>query len=308
MVWSCRRTMMVDVARLRQLVDQLRKGIDELAMEIGRAQEPATEGTTIPSTRSMSVATPAPGVSDLPNVIRPTLTDDPSSIVGGHPTIDFPDCCAVGDDASYYCTGTLIAPNVVVTAGHCEDETGKGPTRVFLGGVDVTQPDTGETIAVAGDFKHDEADLRVLVLDQDASVEPRHVARGSEVPAESEVSVRLAGFGTIDLGGRVGYGIKREVDVPLTSVGCDFPGDAEQFGCRPGTELVAGQRGLNRDSCRGDSGGPLYVQTRDGAYALLGATSRGVVRASNVCGDGGIYVRVDRFLDWISEKTGATIA
>jgi hypothetical protein len=299
---------MVDVARLRQLVDQLRKGIDELAMEIGRDQEPALKGPADTSTRSAAAATPAaatpiPTDSELPNVIRPTRTDDPASIVGGHPTIDFPDCCAVGSNAGYFCTGTLIAPNVVVTAGHCT-----GVTRVFLGGADVTQPDTGETIAVAGNYEHDEADLRVLVLDQNASVTPRHVARDPEVPAKGDVSVRLVGFGTIDLGGRVGYGLKREVDVPLTSVDCNSFGDPEKYGCRRGTELVAGHRGLNRDSCRGDSGGPLYVLTRDGDYALLGATSRGVAGAPNVCGDGGIYVRVDRLLDWIGQKTGATIS
>ena len=41
----------------------------------------------------------------------------------------FPDCVAVGNDAQWGCTGTLIAPNVVVTAGHCADFA----TRVFFG-------------------------------------------------------------------------------------------------------------------------------------------------------------------------------
>lgn len=293
---------MVDVARLRQLVDQLRNGIDELAMELGRGQQP-TAGAPPLATRAADVATPAATGAELPNVIRPTRTDDPSSIVGGQTTIDFPDCCAVGSEAGYFCTGTLIAPNVVVTAGHCT-----GVTRVFVGGTDVTQPDTGEAIAVRDNVEHDQADLRVLVLEQDATVQPRHVASESEITIQPGDPVRLAGFGTIDLGGRVGYGIKREVDVPLTSVDCGAAGDTAQYGCRSGTEVVAGHRGLARDSCRGDSGGPLYILLGDGTYALLGATSRGIAGAPNVCGDGGIYVRVDRFLDWIREQTGATIA
>lgn len=294
---------MVDVARLRQLVDQLRNGIDELAMELGRGQGAAAGDARSSANRAAATASPAATDADLSNVIRPTRTDDPSSIVGGHPTIDFPDCCAVGSDSAYFCTGTLIAPNVVVTAGHCP-----GVTRVFVGGVDITQPETGETIAVRDNFAHDEADLRVLVLETDATAQPRHVANGTEIKIEPGDPVRLAGFGTIDLGGRVGYGIKREVDVPLTSADCSASGDSSQFGCRPGTEVVAGHRGLARDSCRGDSGGPLYIQLSDGTYALLGATSRGIAGMPNVCGDGGIYVRVDKFLDWIQEKTGATIA
>ena len=91
------------------------------------------------------------------------------------------------------------------------------------------------------------------------------------------------------------------------SLGCESPADQARFGCRAGTEMVAGHRGLLRDSCRGDSGGPLYIQNPAGDFYLLGATSRGSRDGSHVCGDGGIYVRVDHFLDWIHEKTGVAI-
>src|SRR5262249_16104138 len=47
---------------------------------------------------------------------------EPERITGGFPDDDdtFPYCVAVGSGRDgYCCTGTLIAPNVVVTAGHC---------------------------------------------------------------------------------------------------------------------------------------------------------------------------------------------
>src|SRR5262249_28647654 len=48
------------------------------------------------------------------------------SAVEGH---EFDDCVAVGSDSDFGCTGTLIAPNVVLTAAHCEALH----TRVFIG-------------------------------------------------------------------------------------------------------------------------------------------------------------------------------
>jgi secreted trypsin-like serine protease len=71
--------------------------------------------------------------------------------------------------------------------------------------------------------------------------------------------------------------------------------------------MVAGHRGLLLDSCRGDSGGPLYIRNTDGEYFLIGATSRGIRDSFTTCGDGGIYVRVDLCLDWIRNVTGVAI-
>jgi Trypsin len=244
------------------------------------------------------------GTYDLSKVVPPTRTREPDSIVGGMPTTNFPDCCAVGNQSGYFCTGTLIAPNVVVTAGHCTEVT-----KVFLKGSDVSQPADGETIEVDRQYEHEFADLRVLVLAGASTVQPRHVAQGLEAQAGTAV---LAGFGTVDFNGRRGYGIKREVEVEITSIDCGSAELAEEYDCRQGEEIVAGHRGLNRDSCRGDSGGPLYISNDEGRFYLLGATSRGVVTPQGegprrLCGDGGIYVRVDRYLDWIREVTGADI-
>ena len=50
----------------------------------------------------------------------------------------------------------------------------------------------------------------------------------------------------------------------------------------------------------------MYIDSVDGGMSLLGVTSRGV-RSRNVCGDGGIYVRVDQFIEWIREQTGLEI-
>lgn len=288
---------MPDVTPILDLLDEIRR--------LGVSPEVDTKIDDIEQHLGELVRQMAPGEAETgtaPAVIPPTVQGPRDEVYGGTVTSRFPDCCAVGNDDSFTCSGTLIAPTVVVTARHCDD----GITKVFLKGNDIVHPEDGETIPVIAEYENPDVDLRVLVLAHPASVPPRHVAQGDEVYAPSMVTV--AGFGTIDANGRVGYGTKREVDVPLVSLDSGRPDDFYNFGGRAGRELIAGQRGLARDSCKGDSGGPLYIINRAGTeYYLLGATSRGIRRRQTECGDGGIYVRVDTCLDWIREVTGVDI-
>ena len=58
---------------------------------------------------------------------------------------------------------------------------------------------------------------------------------------------------------------------------------------------------LGKDTCSGDSGGPFYVTDGKSGWLLAGATSRSTKSAMATCGDGGIYVRLDRYREWISD-------
>jgi secreted trypsin-like serine protease len=81
-------------------------------------------------------------------------------------------------------------------------------------------------------------------------------------------------------------------------------------GCKkilaPGGEFVAGGTGT-ADSCFGDSGGPVYLDTPNGTV-VIASVSRGVDGAQTPCGGGGIYVRTDKVIEWIEETTGRTVA
>lgn len=290
---------MPDYPRLNRLAAELRERLDQLDQELAHLRQAGAD-RGVPRSVGAGGDRSLADIFDLSKVIPPTASLDPDAIVGGAPTNQFPDCCAVGDASGYFCTGTLIAPKVVVTAKHCT-----GASRVFLKGRDVGKPATGETIdARAIPHPNPQVDLQVLVLERSSQVTPRRIARGAEVQANVAT---LVGFGTIDFDGTVGFGQKRKVRVPITSVDCATQEAQGRFGCRQGIEMVAGHRGLNKDSCRGDSGGPLYVSGVEGGFLLLGVTSRGTSDSQQVCGDGGIYVRVDQFIEWIREQTGADI-
>jgi secreted trypsin-like serine protease len=239
------------------------------------------------------------------------LAIDKNRIVGGSPVLDkeFHDCVAIlcgGQGAQWdsACTGTLIAKNIVVTAGHCQCQM--NASRVFVGN-DITGE--GKTVKVAKQVRHPKYhtanihnDLMVLVLESEIiEVPPRKIAPSEMI--DGAKFARAVGFGTIDATGTFGYGKKRQVDLPIVSNSCQAKAngmdDQKAFQCDPGLELVAGKPLLEKDTCSGDSGGPLYVTDGQGGLLLAGATSRGTPNSPHNCGDGGVYVRVDRYLDWI---------
>jgi len=234
-------------------------------------------------------------------------------ILGGRPVKrgEFLDCVAVGSDTEWGCTGTLVGPNTVVTAGHCRDCA----TRIFIGD-DVKKK--GRVVAVAKRIRHPEYragghenDLMVLLLETPVEdVDPRRIAAPPLIDAAGDG--RAVGFGNVDPRGLFGYGIKRLVDLPIASPACRGSvagtADSMSYGCDAGLEIVAGRPLLERDSCRGDSGGPFYVQDENGEWLLAGATSRATKSAMSTCGDGGIYVRVDAYRDWIEGIDGARLA
>jgi hypothetical protein len=233
-------------------------------------------------------------------------------VIGGAPVKpgEFLDCVAVGSDAQWGCTGTLIAADVVLTAGHCADFA----TRIFIGS-DVTK--AGKVVAVKKRVRHPKYhrgghhDVMVLLLDTPVTtVQPRPLATKARI--DKATDGRVMGFGHSDPMGRFGYGRKRFVDIPIASPACrgriGGQDDRYAYGCDPGLELVAGRPMLERDSCKGDSGGPFYVAGKqDGDWLLAAATSRATDSAMHECGDGGIYARVDAYREWITSIPGVKL-
>ncbi|WP_054048524.1 trypsin-like serine protease [Alloactinosynnema sp. L-07] len=229
----------------------------------------------------------------LANSLALTRDEDHPGIIGGEETDDYPDCVAVGNDNGWCCTGTVIAPTLVVTAGHCLT---RGCSQRVFTGVDVHFPDHGEVVQVDHSVAHPAykppdplQDIAVLVLAEPVAVEPRAVATAEQIGQAT--FVRLAGYGNTDVHSIAGFGRRRMVDVPMA-------GKLAAYGADFASEFVAGRPFLDRDSCNGDSGGPAYVKVGD-QWLLAGATSRATKSSVRPCGDGGIYTRVDAYQDWI---------
>jgi secreted trypsin-like serine protease len=225
---------------------------------------------------------------------------DDTRIIGGEPTSDFPECVAVGDDHRFCCTGTLIAPQVVVTAGHCA--ASGCSTRIFIGD---NVAGSGTIIRVQDAISHPDYvpssvdrpfdDLTVLILTEPVrTVAPVPICSLQAIAGAKSVTV--AGYGNTDFRGLTGYGIRRKVAVGLAS-------ESPRYGARYDTEFVAGAMNLDQDSCSGDSGGPAYVFV-DGRFELAGATSRATREGGRTCGDGGVYTRIPAYRDWLEASAG----
>jgi secreted trypsin-like serine protease len=292
---------MADYTNMLAVLAELKAGLKRLEAEVVGLQE--SEGS--PGSAALDSQAQPQAPTDPP-YIPPLVNDnEPEPIYGGSVTDGYPDCCAVGNEfMGYFCTGTLIAPNVVLTARHCAEDY--NVTRVFLKGNDVSKPKKGETINVKEARAHPDpkVDLMLLVLEEHSKVSPRPIVRDGQFKPETTLVV---GFGMINPSGTKGYGEKRKATVPVMTLDCKEMEDQARYGCWADVEMVAGHRGLKRDTCKGDSGGPLYVEDEEGKLFLLGVTSRGVRASGKPCGNGGIYVRADRFRDWIRAETNADV-
>ncbi|MBC8115478.1 MAG: trypsin-like serine protease, partial [Candidatus Saccharimonas sp.] len=133
-----------DDARFVQVFERAYQLAEESALQAGRetraakALSPVPEGLSLEEAirrREASQAS-ADSIFNDPTYVenyRKLLEQGASPrIVGGVDTDpgEFPDCVAVGSETGWCCTGTLVAPNVVVTAGHCD---GGCASRVYFG-------------------------------------------------------------------------------------------------------------------------------------------------------------------------------
>jgi endonuclease G len=224
-------------------------------------------------------------------------------------TGEFPDCIAVClYDDEWEATGMLVAPNVVVTAGHAyvEGDENGGITQVFVGD-NVRQIDKGKVYKVKKAVRHPnyedkavENDLAVLILEEKVKdVTPLEIASSKAI--DNSPFLRIIGFGKFNGTSETGYGRKRLVEVKIAQYSCSVGAESPmcKYGCHTRYELVAEDPTKAKDSCQGDSGGPSYVRCGNRWY-LATVTSRSI-KGSKKCGDGGIYVRLDRFKDWIRQ-------
>src|SRR3569623_1726204 len=226
-----------------------------------------------------------------------------SPVVGGTavPAGEWPDTVAVLA-SNAMCSGTLIAPDVVLTAGHCIDTH---PTLVVVGSIDLSKP-AGTAIAVKSATAYprwqSSYDGGVLVLEHPAPAPPRAIASRCSIKEHlvAGEKVHVVGFGLTTLSGEGTNTRLHEAMIPDVDAMCTQD-SACQPAVAPGGEFPAG--GLGVDACFGDSGGPIYMDTKGGP-ALIGVVSRGEALIGAPCGGGGVYVRADAVALWIEKTTG----
>jgi secreted trypsin-like serine protease len=242
-----------------------------------------------------------------------------SAVVGGNDASpgEYPSVAEI-TFGPFLCTGTLITPNWVLTAGHCSNITAgtvaspaSWPPQLIsvrVGGV--TQSD-GERLGVSRVVMHPDYlltsgyDISLLQLSSNSTMAPTQVAGAGERSIWTAGTLEtIVGWGVTSEGGSQPDRLQ-EAQVPITTdsycagVYSDFD---------PQTMVCAGFPQGGVDTCQGDSGGPMFGRGSTGALRIVGTTSFGEGCARP--GKPGVYGRVadDTLRPWIEANAPGSVS
>ena len=232
------------------------------------------------------------------------LGDQAAEVIGGDltPEGEFPTVGAlmyqVGPgQTSAGCTGTLIAPDVVLTAAHCLDPQiiGVAQPSAFSLAHDTNATPTPQ-VTIARTVSHPQFDLGgaggglaqindiglVFLAEPITAVAPTKLPTPDQATALAiDTDLAIVGYGQIEETNQL-VGVKYDA---LTSI--------RELNA---SELRVSMGGADPQNCHGDSGGPALTAL-GGEPRVVGVVSRSF--QSNACDNGGIDTRVDAYLDWI---------
>ena len=204
-----------------------------------------------------------------------------------------------GPASGAFCSGTLVAPNVVVTAAHCLENVQMQWVQVFFGD-DVTG--NGNYRGVSEMQSHTtfnggsmQGDIGLIRLSSNAPsgvtpIPPLPASLGL-TSADVGTNVDFSGFGVTEFNSD---GVKLHVQAPIGFV-CSQGTTCQGYIAPYGFQYAQSNGG----PCSGDSGGPAFVQ-RVGTEYLAGVTSYGDPN----CTQYGVSTMVDPYTSWINGFIG----
>ena len=249
-----------------------------------------------------------------------------SAVTGGQPASrDYPFMAALYDDGTWICGSSLIAPDKILTAAHCVvDQKSASKISFEIGGHPLGDPGnemrTASAITVHPQYDPDTSryDVAIVKLASPSTKTPVAIAGPLQTALwDAGSPARVIGYGMPT----DPTGLLFEADIPMVADGNpdDLFGSIDPTTCAGGnlltaedlkTMVCAGELYGVKDSCYGDSGGPLLTPaTGDFGGTLVQV---GVVSWGYACGTPtkyGVYARVgaDPLNSWIGSRT-ATVA
>jgi hypothetical protein len=231
--------------------------------------------------------------------------------------------------SSLVCSSTLIAPDVVLLAAHCVDDTlltlGYGTVEDKVLGwtrqSDLTDWDGRhyepawpvDSVLVRATVAHEDYDIfdfemglyenndiALLFLDEALTTPIAYLPSAKEaVQIEEGLTVEIVGWGQQEQAD--GWNPPPEGTYAVKQMGSSFIARLAAY------EMQIGLEEGDVRKCHGDSGGPTFLHvetTTDDSMRLIGVTSH-TYDASDCERTGGVDTRVDYYLDWIDAQMRA---
>jgi secreted trypsin-like serine protease len=281
-----------------------------------------------------ALASCAPKSNDTARIINSSIMN--GSVVKDGETIGSSIVGIFNSKFNAICTGSLIAPNVVLTAAHCAPDKASDLKIIFSNDIDYVlnsrEPDIqAEFVLSATDFKVSKAwDPNNETIEIDTGDIALIKFRGT-IPAGFKPATMLLDDSKLKKGDMItvaGFGVDTVTTTPIDTkkvkdideaiaygeIICDENQQGKKFNCM---QIESRGEGILRvteapiasiqetefrldekkaGTCNGDSGGPAYVKM-NGQLFLLGVTSRG----SELCNDTGVYTNAVSYKTWIND-------
>jgi secreted trypsin-like serine protease len=255
---------------------------------------------------AVALAAPAAPAQRPPAVAHTSIIGGRAAQAGSFPSLAY--VIDIQGKYAYQCTGTVVAPSLVLTAGHCAENPSTGvrykPSgyRIVTGAVDPLTP--GATVSRALGVivypgfarKVDDGDAALLVLSTPVSAPPIGLATRSETAHLSAgLPAVMAGWGLTSY-------VQRLPTETLQSAGTAVQGrkwcaaHAPPFFAKSEICAVA-PPSYATGACSGDSGGPLLEQRPSGEAVQIGIAVHVYGRCSTH--HPSVYVSVGAIAAWI---------
>jgi len=253
------------------------------ATESGTTDESAISVHRQRNLRGQAIEQPTEEYNIYPRLPRQLVSSIETRVIGGssvESNSKYP-FYAMIDSNGMICGGTLIWPDLLITAAHCNIQLG---TPIYMGGaINVHRPSFATTVVeVSGHpmyepYQGHRYDATILKL-KDVVPFDYVLINGDAFQPYTEQDLTIIGHGFTDPEGRNGVSEQLQEASVKYIQDCGTPNHLyhhPMFHFDQRVHFCAG--GGGRDTCNGDSGSPLFARGNDNDVVLMGITSWGML-------------------------------